>query len=155
MAKPKDKDYSSFNFEDYTFDTDSPIISNSNSLAAPLTLTDEDIKIMKEYTDAFKHMSEIQNRRREKMKQKEKIIKHPGVVLRRRRSGVEWEVIGIKEVSLPDYIYFDIETKVKYSIIKSKNSGQKRIISINSVNKYDVIHIPEAAKILYGWTEDE
>lgn len=110
-----------------------------------------------ELAQIFDELNRLEKERKRKREQKQQVMQHKGVVLRNKRSGVDWEITGTTESTLPSHLAnWQGDQIIKNTTIKSKNSGKRKSINpLLSLDRYDVVYIPEAAKVLYGWEEDE
>lgn len=104
----------------------------------------------------LKDLLEFEKTAKQRRERKVRTMKHPGVILRNRRSKVEWRVEGERNYVLPSHLNgWRGDKDVTRTVVRSVNSGRKKEISpLLHVERYDVVYVPEAAKVLYGWEED-
>ena len=107
-------------------------------------------------TDILDSFKELMNELLRREDVRRDAMRHTGVVLENKSSGVRWEVIGSEKLIIPGHLTGWGEDKVVYrSRVKSLNSGQIRsFIPKHRSGKYRIVSIPDAVKILYGMKED-
>lgn len=107
--------------------------------------------------EALKEWHKFQEQRKETVERRIKTMKQTGVVLQNKQSGVKWTVIGTKITKIPDSYGLGIKDKtIEYVKIQSENSGMiKEIHPRLKEGRYAIVHVPDAAKVLYGLKEDE